>query len=93
MTVKENGAIGKVQIDRFWLSIGLPILAYVFTAGIGWNRLSYAETAVAKLETQLENIKTDKYDTVAKLTTVSNRLEEVVRNLERMNGQMDTLAK
>ena len=91
MAVKEPPT--KVQIDRFWLSIGIPVAIWIFSAGIGWNKLSYAEDTIKELKQNIETIKNDKYDTVARLTTVSNRLEEVVRNLERLNTKVETFTK
>lgn len=92
MAVKEPPTT-KVVIDRFWLSIGIPAMIWVFSAGIGWNRLSYAEDTIKELRQTVEAIKTDKYDTVAKLTAVSLRLEELVRNTDKLSSQLETFTK
>jgi hypothetical protein len=88
----DNGN-NKVAFDRFWLSIGIPVMIWVFSAGIGWNKLSYAEESISKLTTKIENVETGKFDTITKLVTLDSRLQEMNRNLERLTMQLDTIVK
>lgn len=83
----------KVAIDRFWLSIGIPVCIWIFSAGIGWNKLSYAEENISKLSTKIETAEGAKLETVKQLVTVDNRLQELNRNLERLTAQVEALTK
>ena len=83
----------KIAIDRFWLSLVAGSLVWVFSAGIGWNKLSYAEESISKLTIKVEAVESNKLDTVRQLTMVDGRVQELIRSVEKLSTQVDRLSK
>lgn len=90
--MSDNGA-AKVSIDRFWLSIGLPLIGMIFIGGMGWRDLSLAHENINKLEIKLENIESNKYGDRARLIIIETKLNVMEKSMEKMLNQLEVLTK
>lgn len=78
----------KVVVDRFWLSIGIPIIIWVFTAGMGWARLSNVESDYNKLHQRLEKLEQQ----ASRLAVVETKVDLVQKTMDKLSTQLEQMS-
>ena len=95
--MSDANGTSKVTIDRFWLSIGLPVIIYVFLGGVGWatisTRLAYTEEAVKELKLEMRLAQEKKDDDKAKLVIIETKLGVLEKNMDKALSQLEVLTK
>lgn len=78
-----------LQIPTVWVAIVAQLVGLLFFAGVGWNRISNAETNITTLNTKFE-----RYDEVKeRLVKLEISLASLATSVERIASKIEVLGQ